>query len=335
METHVYEKPMRMRELFIGASHRDKKKLNETVSLEAQLEAFLTSIPVKEYYELVPLVAIRLERVASRFTEDREVLSLIGTLEKSSNAKAEATVQTFKQLQQKLLTALAEYKSDDDKNMLLTLPQNYRSLLKRSWDAQYKKYVREHSKTMKLTEQYILENLLGLRVTMDEKAYEKHWREIAVDILLHNENEHIIVIAHLDDTAKELDALYSEMSNVVDFEALVMLTMWRIAQSTTTLKRESIEQIMQRSVRCAEEDWILAYGSLSLDYPIFLQLHHRNFVGRPVHINLFYIDFDASRRAQATHIDLLGESAISQPISFGAFFAQKGETLELSYMHHK
>lgn len=324
VENRAYDDALLRKSLFNDIVRLRKEPVsNKIVSLEAQLDNFLISAPVREYYELVPFLPLQLESIRVPFTEHKDVLQLLAMLQKSSD-----TTTLLRQLQEVLLATLMRNVHEEEEGIDRKLVER---IVKRAWALRQRKYMMERPR---LTEQYILEDLLGLRITLDEKAYEKQWQEIIWEILSPEHYEDMLVILHLDETERELNSLYSAMNNVVNFKALIMLTMWRIAHSNTYGEVESLRMIMKRTTRCAEEDWILVYGQLGKDYPLFVKLHQEGHNLRPIHINIFYVDFDTSRHSQPTHIDLL-QNADFLPIPFGAFFAQEGKALELSYMQHR
>jgi hypothetical protein len=143
------------------------------------------------------------------------------------------------------------------------------------------------------------------------------------------------VISLLDETEKELDTIYFNLHNVVSFKALVMLTMWRLAHRASQNSAVPTIAELIRKNDLEEEDHILIYGNLIKDYPHFLALLYFGWQGRPVHITLSYIDFDATPNSKAVRIDMREALDHRSPISFAALFAQAGQQFRhLSYMRH-
>lgn len=312
---------------------------DECISLESKFNQFINSTSVQTYYELVPLIAILLERVKANYITNNELLRLFDTIQKKQENEREMT-RLFTKIQDEVFSMLMK-----ENTVRLMKQQDIKSLeaiLRHYWDSQFDQYMSSNMNRVPLTTQFILENLLGLRLNGNLEQYEKRWIITVMSFLSEEDYENMRVIANLDDTEREVIPLYKGMMNMVSFDALVMLTIWRIGHSLNRQKglliKEgnilSITEILKPIMMGVEKDWILLYGRFVTDYQRFLTLHHFGYEGRPVHINVFYIDFETSPHSQATHIDLYEPKDHQSPLSFGALFAMNGASLELSYMYH-
>jgi len=311
---------------YATARNDEESDRKENVSLEAQFDRFLASPTVRAYYAFVPMVASLLSRVRKTYGDSRILAQLVDNMQRKQSASTKEISPLYVKIQDELIKMLEELAVNEERVNLKAL----QPLLQRYWSGTLKKFTQAVSGSRPfLSAQYILEDLIGMGITRDEESYQKDWADALWNLLSVDDLAHFRVIANLDETERELKMLYSDMENIVNYDSLVMITMWRLAHSMPNEQPQSIEAIVNHP-----EQWVLAYGTFCRDYPVFLKLHQTDYRGYPVHINLFYIDFDASGQSQASHIDLLHKDRQS-PISFAAYFAEAGASLELSYMRHE
>lgn len=312
-------KTLQRRNDFLKAVEEYGKENNEgeKVSLWAHLRQFLRSPLVNLYYNLVPNLVNTLEVIRKTYETNTVLVSLIEALQKSVSTRAPQleSGKLFLRLQEALLEAIHE------ENMLLDM-KAVRTLMEQWWTLGWQYFV--DSREYSLSTQYILEDLLGLRITLEKGMYESHWQRRITTFLrkrYQEEEYYLDVIEKLDETEHELERLYENMDTVVQFSSLVMLTFWRLEHG--------------KFVKISEtRDWTLVYGNLREDYPVFLDLHHHGYLERPVRINVYYIDFEASPESYATHLELIVRSN-QVPITFGAVFAKNKAFNDLSFMKHR
>lgn len=328
----VREAAENRRVLFLKAhkSATRSRVRDENASLESHFERFLSSPVVSAYYALVPGISNELDHVRMQYANNDEIVSLLDKMQKKQDSLKEMPI-LFGRLQELVLRlmGLNDVKGDD------FVARNSVDVMRKYWETQFKQYMNKGRVGRPLTTLLVLEDLLGLRLTGDKDQYDARWADAVWRYLQDQDHHHMQVIAMLDETEKELHSLYSEMNNVVSFKALVILTMWRLAHRPT--KDGPIPSIAHslKAANTDEQDWTLAYGTLTVDYPQFLTLLYHGWQGRPVHVNLYYIDFDATPNSQAAHIDLSEAVDQRSPLSFATLFSQAGKRFPFSYMMHR
>ena len=331
--TGVREVAEKRRSLFKQAATGKRSRFrDENASLESYFERFVSSPVVAAYYALVPGISNELDHVRQQYASKSEITSIISKLQKIQDTPKELA-PLFVKLQDQILTVmgLGDLRDDD------FVGRSSAAVMKKYWHSQFKQYVNKGrgSSNKPLTSFLILEELLGLRLTGDKDEYDSRWASLVWRYLEEQDHYHMQVISLLDETEKELDAIYFDLHNLVSFKALVILTMWRLAhRASQNSAVPTIAQLIRKN-EAEEEDHTLLYGSLMKDYPHFLTLLYHGWEGRPVQVALSYIDFDATPNSMAVRIDMREASDHRSPLSFAALFAQSGEQFtQLSYMHH-
>lgn len=343
---------------FDALRQNDGMNYDEQVSLESAFHRFVTAPDVIAYFSLVPLIGDVLEKVKLQCNTHPGLCKLFETLQRTTNNKESVAV---KRLTKEVTTLLEEIvhillSVVDEELVKRESPCEttlFHNVLRNYWTMCREEYLTTMSE--KATRPYVMQQLLGFNMNDKDNAYEIRWYGAVWDYLSERDHYHMQIIASMEKTQRELDAHYLTMKNIVSFKSLVMLTMWRVSREKG---RRSIAGILgygsdddgeeEDSVSLStgehdygsgdqEEDWTLAYGSFVADYATFLRWHTHHFEGRQVHINLYYIDFDASRSSDAIHLDMasIQRDAHHSPASFAALFVHHKHALGLSYMTSK
>ena len=325
---------------------------DEQVSLESGFHRFVTSPDVIAYYCIIPLIGDILEKVKSQCTTDPELCRHFDSLSRETSNKC----LPMKRLVKEVSTLL-----DEVVHLLVSLVDEelkrrdahcdsamFHDVLRDYWSRQRKQYLGENVGLERATRTYVMKELLGFNMGDKGEEYEERWYGAVWDYLSERDHYHMQIIARLEETHDELESLYVTMQNVVTYRSLVMLTMWRSAhqkgmRTITELlgygsgeSGDSDDNDSESSVE--REEWTLAYGSFVRDYALFTRWHTHQLEGRQVHINLHYIDFDASRSSEAIHLDMAAvaqkeSSPHHSPLSFASLFVHHHkEPLGLSYM---
>lgn len=336
---------------FEALKQEEGVKHDEQVSLESGFHRFVTSPDVISYYCLVPMIGDVLEKVKSQCTTHPDLCRHFDSLSRETSSKC----LPMKRLIKEVSTLL-----DEVVHLLISLIDEelekrnakcdyamFHDVLRDYWSKQRKQYLGANMGLERATRSYVMKELLGFNLNDKGDEYEERWYGAVWDYLSERDHYHMQIIARLEETDDELESLYMTMQNVVSYKSLVMLTMWRCAHQKGT---RSITQILgygsgesdseeTHSESDGErEEWTLAYGSFIHDYALFTRWHTHQLEGRQVHINLYYIDFDASRSSEAIHLDMAAaqqkdSSAHHSPLLFASLFVHHHkEPLGLSYM---
>lgn len=315
----------------------DKEKREEQVSLESAFTRFITAEHVEAYYQMVPLIASVMESIKSRCM-DKKLQKLFDGLLRATNNSGGLWRQLVTEIESQL-DELEAYVGKMVYNEIqkLELDVNQKmvqGVLGYYWAGQRQDYLNCNVGLVRLTQSYILNNLLGFNMNMKEDDYQAKWRTAVLEYLRDLDHCNVTIIMALEDTERELDALYLTMKNVVSFKSLVILTIWRLCHIGDDSQSKSIVQLLCPG---ADEDedhkWTLAYGTFFRDYQLFIHWHQRDFEGNPVHLNLLYIDFEASPASSAIPVHILKHNKdIYANTSFAGIFINHSESLPLSYM---
>lgn len=334
---------------FEALKEEEGVKHDEQVSLSSGFHRFVTSPDVITYYCLVPLIGDVLEKVKHQCTTHPELCKHFDSLLRETSNKC----LPAKRLMKEVSTLL-----DEVVHLLILLIDEelqrrdshcdyamFHDVLRHYWSNQRKTYLGENTGLERATRSYVMKELLGFNMNDKGDEYEERWYGAVWDYLSERDHYHMQIIARLDETQEELVSLYATMQNVVTYKSLVMLTMWRCAHQKGTC---SITELLgygngendsqDESSSDEQEEWTLAYGSFVRDYALFTRWHTHHLEGRQVHINLYYIDFDASRTSEAIHLDMAAaqqkdSSAHHLPLSFASLFVHHHkEPLGLSHM---
>ena len=322
---------------------------DEQVSLESGFHRFVTSPDVIAYYCLIPLIGDILEKVKSQCMTNTDLCKHFDSLLSETSNKCLPIKRLTKEVSTLLdevfhiLVSLIDQELDKldeycDRAMFHNVLRDY-------WSTQRSQYLDKNTGLERATRTYIMKELLGFNMGEKAEKYEDRWYCVVWDYLSERDHYHMRIIAGLVETHRELASLYETMHNVVTYKSLVMLTMWRYAHNKGT---RSIKQILGYASDYDDDDddddddssyereeWTLAYGSFVHDYALFVKWHTRQFEGRQVHINLHYVDFDASRSSEAIHLDMATVACKESlsPLSFASLFVHHhDEPLGLSYM---
>lgn len=361
----VRKKADHYRAFFFDALRQEEGIVHdEQISLESAFHRFVTAPDVIAYYSLVPLIGDVLERVKLQCGTHPNLCKLFDSLQKTAASKdvpakrlAKEVTTLLEEIVHILLSVVDEEFLKRDSPCDATL---FHNVLRAYWTACREEYLTTLSE--KATRPYVMQELLGFNMSDKGDAYETRWHGAVWEYLSERDHYHLQIIARMEKTQRELDGHYLTMKNVVSFKSLVMLTMWRVSREKGVRSIAGIlgygsegeedeegddEEVStsseEGSRRCGgggggeEDDWTLAYGSFVRDYATFTRWHTHHFEGRQVHLNLYYIDFDASRTSDAIHLDMASvqRDAHHSPASFAALFVHHKHPLGLSYMRSK
>ena len=326
----------------------DAEAPKEHVSLENAYVKFIKAPHVLAYFSLVPLVGEVLEKVKPHCM-GKEMGKIFDALLRetspsslSNHANIKRTLKEVNrlldELQGRLLTfidiQLDSQDHESEHKLVHKVVLNY-------WAAQREEYLARESGLVRLTQTYVAQTLLGFNLGEKGGVYEDRWAAAVWVYLSERDEFNMRVIEALESTQAELEALYLNIKNVVTFKSLVILTLWRLHHSEEMATEEgglfSLVEILHESGEGEEDfEWTLAYGSFSRDYAVFLDWHQNSNEGRSIHINLFYIDFDASPFTEAIALDMLGhrrrQKKDNTATSFAGVFVNHTKPLALSYM---
>lgn len=322
---------------------------NERVSLESAFIAFIHDPVVIAYYTFTPLIAELLDSIKGSlmkndaFREAMEVLlretSNCGLLYRDAPAMKRLIKEIKTQLERIHLVieelVRQEWLSGErgargDVDSLIELLRHY-------WIGQRDAYLSRTTGFKRLSQLEVLQELLGFNMSKSKETdpYYTRWTDVIASYLSEKSHHHMHIIGALDQTEQELLNFYAHMNNMVSFKSLVMITMWRYhrEKGTKSILEALYADAGATSTNSEDHAWTLAYGTFVEDYRIFLEWHHHGIDKKPIHMNLYYIDFDASSSSAALHIDMgVPVDHLHAYTSFAALFTHHVEPLHLSYM---
>lgn len=324
--------------------HEDKaERREEQVSLESAFSRFMRAPDVLAYFSLVPFIADLMERIKPRCLGN-ELSEFFDTLARhtSSSGAIMANREAFKRAKKEINLQLDEL--EDQLASLIDMELNRQELeidhevvhnvLRHYWSTQRHAYLTQNTGLSRLTQSYVLHTLLGFNMGDKPDVYDQRWLDVVWNYLSERDHYNMLIIAALENTQRELDALYLTMKNVVTFKSLVILTIWRL-QHAANDNNKKIIQLLRTSGDDddseSDHEWTLAYGTFFKDYQFFIHWHQKQFEGRTVQINVIYIDFESSAASAALPVDMVNHNDHSNT-SFAGIFIHHNEPLPLSYM---